>query len=89
MQKTISNYRISGNPIPEKTIIRYLRETLLGLASIHKQGILHLDVKPENLLFKGNILKIADFGLSRAVKFRNSDIEEGDSRYLAKEVLNI
>ena len=40
------------------------------------------------MLFKGNTLKIADFGLSRAVKM-NGDVEEGDSRYLAKEVLNL
>lgn len=40
------------------------------------------------MLFKGNLLKIADFGLSRATQM-NGDIEEGDSRYLAKEVLNI
>ena len=61
--------------MPEKIIINYIRAALLGLASIHKQGILHLDVKPENLLFKGNVLKIADFGLSRAVKFRSREIE--------------
>lgn len=61
----------------------------MGLASIHKHGILHLDVKPENMLFKGNTLKIADFGLSRAAQIRNGDVEEGDSRYLAKEVLNL
>lgn len=80
---------MSGIPIPEKVIVNYLRAALLGLDSIHKHGILHLDVKPENLLFKASTLKIADFGLSRAVQIRNGDIEEGDSRYLAKEVLNI
>ena len=74
--------------MPEKIIIGYLRAILQGLASIHKQGILHLDIKPENLLFKGDVLKLADFGLSRAAKLRNGDIEEGDSRYLAQEVLN-
>lgn len=41
------------------------------------------------MLFKGNTLKIADFGLSRAAQIRNGDVEEGDSRYLAKEVLNL
>jgi [calcium/calmodulin-dependent protein kinase] kinase len=62
---------------------------LEGLAFIHKNGILHLDVKPENILFKSNTLKIADFGLSRATRMRTGEIEEGDSRYLAKELLNI
>mgnify|MGYP001954068692 CR=1 FL=1 len=88
LEGEISRHRLSGRMIPEKTIITYLKAALMGLASIHKHGILHLDVKPENMLFKGNILKIADFGLSRAAQM-NGEIEEGDSRYLAREVLNI
>ena len=39
-------HRKSSEPIPEKMIVSYLRSALLGLASIHKYGILHLDVKP-------------------------------------------
>ena len=35
------------------------------------------------MLFKGNVLKIADFGLSRAAKM-NGEVEEGDSRYMAR-----
>jgi serine/threonine protein kinase len=34
------------------------------------------------------VLKIADFGLCRAVRIKQGEVEEGDSRYLAKEVLN-
>jgi serine/threonine protein kinase len=88
LQKHISKHRTMGQSMPEKVIVSHLRAALLGLASIHKQGILHLDVKPENMLFKGTVLKIADFGLSRVARIR-TDIEEGDSRYLAKEVLNL
>lgn len=40
------------------------------------------------LLHDGN-LKIADFGLSRAAALRSPDVEEGDSRYLAREMLNV
>lgn len=75
LQKIITEHRVSGSHFPEKTIIGYLRSALLGLASVHKHGILHLDIKPENILFKGSTLKIADFGLSRAAQLRNGDIE--------------
>jgi serine/threonine protein kinase len=61
-----------------------MKSALLGLECLHKCGILHLDLKPDNLLLQGETIKIADFGLSRAAKVRSGDIEEGDSRYLAK-----
>lgn len=41
------------------------------------------------MLLKRSQLKIADFGLSRAAKMKSKEIEEGDSRYLAKELLNL
>lgn len=60
--------------IPEKSIINTVKAALQGLAFIHKNGILHLDIKPENILFKANTLKIADFGLSRATRMRMGEI---------------
>ena len=60
-----------------------------ALKSIHEQKIVHLDIKPENILISKGKFKIADLGLSRILK-RNygDDILEGDARYLAKEILN-
>ena len=43
-----------------------LRMVLSGLQAIHDQGIVHRDVKPDNLLLgKGSVVKLADFGLAR------------------------
>ena len=43
----------------------YFYQLINGLENIHKKGLVHRDVKPENLLInKNNILKIIDFGLS-------------------------
>jgi eukaryotic-like serine/threonine-protein kinase len=41
---------------------------LSGLHAAHQAGVLHLDVKPKNLLFTSSgVLKVADFGISRVV----------------------
>ena len=46
------------------------KDVVLGLQFIHKEAILHRDLKPESILYKVHpkiCLKIADFGLSRTI----------------------
>mmetsp|Transcript_60363 Transcript_60363/g.112005 ORF Transcript_60363/g.112005 Transcript_60363/m.112005 type:complete len:491 (+) Transcript_60363:195-1667(+) len=41
-----------------------LRQMLLGIQHVHKQGIVHRDVKPENFLMATDGVKLCDFGLA-------------------------
>ncbi|KAJ1947726.1 hypothetical protein GGF37_000102 [Kickxella alabastrina] len=44
---------------------KHFTQALLGLEYLHEHGIVHRDIKPDNLLLtKDNVLKIADFGES-------------------------
>jgi len=41
-----------------------------ALAFMHKHGFFHRDIKPENMLIKGDVVKLADFGLAREIRAR-------------------
>jgi serine/threonine protein kinase len=68
-----------------------MRDVCLGLQELHSRGIVHLDIKPENILesFSGKF-KLGDLGMSRLLSqiMEEHDFPEGDARYLAKELLN-
>jgi len=74
--------------VPDTFLV--LRHVLLALKFLHSHGFVHLDVKPANILRKQGHFKLGDFGLARRFLQQGhvmSGVEEGDSRYLAPELL--
>ncbi len=47
---------------------RILYDTLCGLNFIHSAGVIHRDLKPDNILISTDGSKICDFGLARQTK---------------------
>ncbi len=55
-----------GAPMPAEEAASYAASLLEALEHAHEHGIVHRDVKPENLLFSSKgTLKLADFGIAR------------------------
>jgi len=69
-----------GSHIDDIELLRiYMRHMVSGLAYLHSQRICHSDIKPENILIgENNVLKLADFGLSKYLLI-------GESREVFKE----
>ena len=80
----------SNHVFDQKEIFLILRHVLLALKFLHQHTFVHLDIKPANILLKGGHFKLGDFGLARRFYMQGrvqSGVEEGDSRYLAPELL--
>ena len=61
---------------------------MLSLEFLHNNGILHRDVRPENIIFDSNgYCKLADFGLARIWQSQNASDTSGQPGYIAPEVL--
>lgn len=75
------------HPLPMEKAIFYLEQVCSGLAYAHECGVIHRDIKPQNLLLTADklIVKIADFGVARLETNEGAITRVGTNIYSAPE----
>jgi serine/threonine-protein kinase len=88
---TLRDFINENGPLSVEQTIQFITPVLSALAAAHRIGIIHRDVKPENILIsKDGRIKVADFGLARNITMgqtmtAESSVVLGSVSYLSPE----
>ena len=63
---TLKSYMQKKGALDVREVIAYTEQVLRALEHAHQKGIVHRDIKPQNImLLKNGIIKVADFGIAK------------------------
>jgi beta-lactam-binding protein with PASTA domain/predicted Ser/Thr protein kinase len=86
--RTLKELIVSRGPAPIQVAIDYTRQILGALRFAHRNGIVHRDIKPHNVLVDSDgRLKVTDFGIARAGASEMTEAGSivGTAQYLSPE----
>jgi serine/threonine-protein kinase len=86
--RTLKELLVRNGPTPIPIAIDYARQILSALAFAHRNGIVHRDIKPHNIVVGGDgRLKVTDFGIARSGASQMTEVGSivGTAQYLSPE----
>jgi serine/threonine-protein kinase len=86
--RTLKELIVTRGPCPVPIAISYTRQVLAALRYAHRNGIIHRDIKPHNVIVdREGRVKVADFGIARAGASQMTEAGSiiGTAQYLSPE----
>jgi len=86
--RSLKELIIAAGPLPIARALDYAKQILHALRFAHRNGIIHRDIKPHNILLGAeDRLKVADFGIARAGASQMTEVGSimGTAQYLSPE----
>lgn len=78
---------LSEKSLTTAVIINYFRQLCEAVKYLHERGVIHGDIKLENILINGPTIKLSDFGLAKQIGVDNFEENCGTIEYAAPELL--
>ncbi|XP_021463329.2 serine/threonine-protein kinase ULK3 isoform X1 [Oncorhynchus mykiss] len=84
----LSRFIHSRRLLPERVARLFLQQIACALQFLHNHNISHLDLKPQNILLNGSVLKLADFGFASYMSpWDEQSALRGSPLYMAPEMV--
>jgi serine/threonine protein kinase len=97
MKESLRDRLLREVPLPVEEAVQIAVQILSGLGAAHAHGVVHRDVKPENILLDDNgVAKLTDFGIARRITIQRASggptlagtgLPVGTPQYMAPEQL--